>query len=147
VDRGVYPLSLCEYISRSARKKILRTTLRGIARKRDEEKKIADRLGEPIGHNSDFRKGSAFLLAEKLDCAKCTINQWLNDPNRHPCNENMEKILKISFEYDVEQVLEILEEDLASHRLSFDLIRYQAEDNYAFPLVDRGAYPHRRVIA
>ena len=80
---------LAEYISRSARTKLIQI--------------LIDHLG------------STRAVARKLRVSAKAVWNWTSTSSTHPSNYHLRGVLKLAIKIDRERVLEIIEEDLLKH--------------------------------
>jgi predicted transcriptional regulator len=95
-DWGVVTLSeeyrgLVEYVSRSARTKLIQIL---------------------IDHFN-----SARAVAKKLEVSTKAVWNWINAGSTHPSNHHLQRVIRLAIGIDRESVLEILEKDLNNHQM------------------------------
>jgi len=80
-----------------------------------EKKSAARRNGLPVN-----RRETAFnILAELFGVHRNTVSRWINK-GYQACNANADKLLNAVREHCPQRALELLEEDLETHRLHFN---------------------------
>jgi predicted transcriptional regulator len=96
-DWGVVTLSeeyygLVEYVSRSARTKLIQIL---------------------INHFDSTR-----AVAKKLEISTKAVWNWINANATHPSNHHLQRVIQLAISIDRELVLDILEEDLINHQMA-----------------------------
>jgi len=96
-DWGVVTLSeeyygLVEYVSRSARTKLIQIL---------------------INHFDSTR-----AVAKKLEISTKAVWNWINANSTHPSNHHLQRVIQLAIRIDRELVLDILEEDLTNHDMA-----------------------------
>ena len=96
-DWGVVTLSeehyrLVEYVSRSARTKLIQIL---------------------INHFDSTR-----AVAKKLEISTKAVWNWINANSTHPSNHHLQRVIQLAIRIDRELVLDILEEDLINHQMA-----------------------------
>jgi len=97
VDRGGFPLSLCEYVSRNSRLEIVKLIVENIADDINQEK-MKKKACSVLNYNNrrSSRARASLLLADYLGVHKNTVNSWLRR-DYQSCNINTEKLLDLAF--------------------------------------------------
>lgn len=53
-------------------------------------------------------------VAASVGVTQQAVNKWLNPKETHPCNKNLDRLLKLAWERDQDRVLRILQRELNS---------------------------------
>jgi len=93
---------LVEYVSRSARIKLIRILINHL--------------------------GSARAVARELKISAKAVWNWVNTDSTHPSNYHLRGVLKLAIEVDRERALGILEEDLLKHRAALNQLKKSGAD-------------------
>ena len=60
-------------------------------------------------------------VAVSLEVSKSTLSGWINEKDRHPCNNSLKKILKLAWKTDPKNTKKLLEEELDAFRGAINL--------------------------
>ena len=127
-------LGLSEYLSRPCRMKMVNALYAQLSFEVSEKKSAARNSGQPVN-----RKETAFsILAGLLGVHRNTVSRWINR-GYQACNANADQLITAAMEHCPERTLELLGEDLETHR--FHLNDIMSERHYG-----GGAPQHRQEV-
>ncbi len=126
-QRGGFAHGLSEYISRECRWKLFDTIYNAVQEDIRISKNMKRRNGEPVG-----RKTVSNYLSEYFGVTLQAIRDWHNK-TYHPCNSKTDKIVKLALDVIPHQAVDILEEDMETHRLWFESVAFNVQSGVFVP--------------
>ena len=116
-QQGAVVFGLSEYLSRPCRMKLVNALYEQLSFEIGEKKSAARNNGQPVN-----RRETAYnVLSSLLGVHRETVYRWINK-GYQACNVNTEKLITATLKLCPERVIELLEEDMETHRFWFNSV-------------------------
>ena len=117
IQQGGVVFGLSEYLSRPCRMKLVHALYEQLSFEIREKKSAARKNGQPVN-----RRETAYnVLSSLLAVHRETVYRWIHK-GYQACNINAEKLINATLKHCSERAIELLEEDMETHRFWFNSV-------------------------